>query len=74
MIRASRCRVDKAASNARNEEGIVNLKLNGVLERLVRGGKHVVKLLSLANRSREAIKNKATRVLLVMPSSHTLLV
>lgn len=61
VVRASGRGVDQSAGNTCDEEGVVNLELHGVLERLLAGGEHVIKLLGLGDCSREAIEDEAAR-------------
>lgn len=58
VVRAARSRVDQAASNSGNQEGIIDLQLNGVLKLLLALGKHVIQTLSLGNGTRETIKDE----------------
>lgn len=61
MVGPARGGVDEAASDTRDEEGIINLELNCVLERLVGARKHVVKFFGLRHRSGEAVKDEAAQ-------------
>lgn len=58
VVRAARCRVDQTASNSGNEKVVVDAELNGVLERHLPGGKHLVEALGLSDSTWETIKNE----------------
>jgi hypothetical protein len=51
--------MDETASNAGDEERVVDLELDCVLQGLLGGFKHAVELLSLDNRSWEAVEDEA---------------
>jgi len=51
--------VDETARNSGNEERVGNLELDGMVQRLLLLGQHVVQLGGLANGSRESVKNEA---------------
>lgn len=51
--------MDQAASNARDEESVVNLELNSVLQRLPGCGQHLIELLCLRDGARESVQNEA---------------
>lgn len=61
VVGAPRGRVDQPARDARDEQRVVDLQLDGVLERLLRDGQHVVELLGLGYCSREAVEDEAAR-------------
>jgi len=48
--------MDQTTSDARNEQLVRNVELDDVIEFLFAGGEHAVKLLSLRNRTGEAIQ------------------
>lgn len=62
VVRATGCGVDETTSNSCNEQTIIDLKFDGVLERLPSRDKHLVELLGLWNSAGEAIKNETARV------------
>lgn len=62
VVRPSRGRVDKTSRNSGDQEGIVDLKLNSMLELLVTSFKHVIQTLSLSNSTREAIQNESRNI------------
>ena len=51
--------MDKTASDTRDEERVVDLELDGVLEGLLGGFKHAIKLLGLNDCSWETVENEA---------------
>lgn len=51
--------MDEAAGDTRDEEGVVNLKLDGVVEGLVFCGEHGVQALGLGDSAREAVENES---------------
>lgn len=53
--------MDQSTGDSGDEEGIRDLELNGVVDRLVLGLEHSVKLLSLRNSSGESIKDETVR-------------
>lgn len=65
VIRAAGGRVDQTASDASHQERVVDLQLNGALELLLTGEKHVVQTLGLGNSAGETIQNESTSRLLV---------
>jgi hypothetical protein len=58
VVRAARCGVNETTSDARYEERVVDLELDGVLERLLGGFKHAIKLLCLNDCSWETVENE----------------
>ena len=56
-------RVDQSSGDARNEEIVADLELDGVIDSLALGLQHVVELFGLYDCSREAIEDEA-----VLPS------
>lgn len=58
VVRAARRRVHQAASDTRHEQSIVDLQLNGVLERKLARGQHLVQTLSLGNGTGETVQNE----------------
>lgn len=59
VVRAARGRVHQAAGDTGHKEGVVDLQLNGVLERELAGGKHVIQTFGLGDGAREAVQNEA---------------
>lgn len=59
VVGATRGGVDEAASDARNEQIVVDLELDCVLQRLRLAGQHLVELLRLRDRPGEAIEDEA---------------
>lgn len=59
MVGAPGCGVDEAAGNARYKEAVVDLEFDGVLQGLLGGFKHAIKLLSLGDGAREAVKDES---------------
>jgi len=53
--------VDEAAGDAGDEEGVVDLKLDGVLELLVTGLEHGVEALGLGHGTGEAVEDESGR-------------
>ena len=54
--------VDEAAGDTRDKEGVVDLKLNGVLKLLVLLLEHVVETLSLYHGARETVEDETIRM------------
>lgn len=57
--------MDKTAGDARDEEGVVDLELNGVVNLLLLGLKHGVELDGLGDGAGEAVEDEAVLALLV---------
>lgn len=66
MVAPSAGRVDETASDAANEELVVNLELDGVLELLLLGDEHLIQLLGLRDSTRESIKDETLDARLVV--------
>lgn len=62
VVRAARGRVDQTAGDTSHQQRVVNLQLNGVLELLITGGKHVIETLGLRNRPGETIQNETVHL------------
>lgn len=58
VVRAAGGGVDETASDTGNEEGVVDLQLNGVLELLLAGEKHLVQTLGLGDSSGETVQDE----------------
>ena len=52
-------RVDQSSGDARNEEIVADLELDGVIDSLALGLQHVVELFGLYDGSREAVEDEA---------------
>jgi hypothetical protein len=63
--------VNQTAGNTRDEERVVDLQLDGVLQRLLGGFEHAVELLSLGDCSWEAVEDEAARIILVLVYAST---
>lgn len=63
MVASARSGVDKSASDTRDQEGIVDLELDGVLQLLVPGYKHLVKRLGLGDCAGETVEDEADKLL-----------
>ena len=59
MIGSARSRVDESASDAGNQETVVDLELNSMKKLLVAGVQHLVESLGLSNCAGETVKDKA---------------
>ena len=59
VVGAARGRVDEAAGDAGDEEGVVDLELDGVLELLGAGVEHGVEVLGLGDGAGEAVEDEA---------------
>ena len=66
VVRAARGGVDETASDAGDEQGIIDLQLNGVLQGLVALAQHGVEALGLGHGAREAVEDKAALALGVL--------
>ena len=60
MIRPTRCRVNQASCNPRNEKRVIDLKFDGMLKTLLVALEHVVELFGLSCRAGKAVENKTT--------------
>lgn len=58
VVRAAGGGVDETASDTGDEEGVIDLELNGVLELLLAGGKHLVQTLSLGDSAGETVQDE----------------
>lgn len=58
VVRAAGGRVHQTAGDTGHEQGVVNLQLNGVLELLLAGSKHVIQALGLSNSPGETIQDE----------------
>jgi hypothetical protein len=65
VVGAARGRVDEAAGDAGDEQGVVDLELNGVLQGRLLLRQHLVEGLGLGDRPREAVEDEAALALLV---------
>lgn len=72
VVRASGSRVNETSGDTGNEEGIVDLELDGVVELVSAVGQHLVESLSLGNSTGESIEDESAGVLLDngIPGSH----
>lgn len=61
VVRPARGGVDEAASDARDEEVVVDEQLDGMLELLVLLLEHGVELLGLGDGTGEAVEDESTR-------------
>lgn len=61
VVAATRGRVHQAARDAGDEQGVVDLKLNGVLQLLLFLGEHLVESLGLGHGAGEAIEDEAVK-------------
>lgn len=62
VVGAARGRVDQAARNARHQEGVVDLQLHSVLQRLVALPEHAVEALCLGHGAGEAVEDESAWV------------
>lgn len=53
--------MDQTAGDTRDEEGVIDLELDGVLQGLLGGLEHAVELLGLCDCSWEAVEDEAAR-------------
>lgn len=58
VVRTAGSGVDQTASDTGDEEGVVDLKLNGVLELLLTGRKHLIQALGLGDSPRETVQDE----------------
>lgn len=65
VVGAARGGVDEAAGDAGDQQGVVDLELDGVLQRGLLLGQHLVEGLGLGDRPGEAVEDEAALALLV---------
>jgi hypothetical protein len=66
VVGATGCGVDQTAGDTRDEEGIVDLELDGVLQGLLGRFEHTVELLGLSDCAWESVEDEAIHAVVSM--------